>query len=404
VTFNFLSLDYIYYPISGIMWIWHKIFGAVLGPDNVLSWVLSVVFLIFTLRAILFKPFMKQMESQLKMQAIQPEMKRIRAKYKDDKQRLSEEMMKLNKEAGVNPLASCLPALIQAPVFIGLFHVLRMFQPVENPPGVWNLKGQVYFFGPEDVQSFANAKLPGGAPLIGFMTMPQGQLAFLNGVREAIIWWGVPLMIMAGIATHLTSRRSVARQAEMNIDASANPQTAIMNKLMLYMFPLFVVVGGPFFPLAILFYWLANNSWTFGQLRVAHTLQDRKRLAAAQVVEEVKDLSKFSTPKPGAKPKAGRPVIEPSKIVDSSATGTPPGSGGGNGRGSGGGSSNGGGGTAAKGGRTTAGSKTTGSNPAASNPAASKPAAAKPVGSKPAPGAKPQRSPGQQKKKNSGQR
>ena len=153
MTFNFWSLDYIYYPVSGIMWVWHKIFGAVLGPNQAITWVLSVIFLIFTLRAILFKPFMKQMDSQLKMQAIQPEMKRIRAKYKDDKQRLSEEMMKLNKEAGVNPLASCLPALIQAPVFIGLFHVLRMFQPVENPPGVWALRGQVYFFGSEDVQS-----------------------------------------------------------------------------------------------------------------------------------------------------------------------------------------------------------------------------------------------------------
>ena len=168
-----------------------------------------------------------------------------------------------------------------------------------------------------------NAKLPGGAPLVGFMTMPLEQLNFMDGVREAIIWWGIPLTILAGIATHLTSRRSVARQREMNIDAAANPQTAIMNKLMLYMFPLFVVVGGPFFPLAILFYWLANNSWTFGQLKVAHTLQDRKALAKAQVVEEVKDLSKFSTPKPGAKPKSvsGRPVVEPSKIVDSNGSG-----------------------------------------------------------------------------------
>jgi YidC/Oxa1 family membrane protein insertase len=378
VTFNFFSLDYIYYPISGIMWVWHKVFGAVLGPDSVWSWILSVVFLIFTLRAILFKPFMKQMDSQLKMQAIQPEMKRIRAKYKDDKQRLSEEMMKLNKEAGVNPLASCLPALIQAPVFIGLFHVLRMFQPVENPPGVWALRGQVYFFGSEDVQSFANAKLPGGAPIIGFMTMPDGQLEFLNGVREAIIWWGVPLMILAGIATHLTSRRSVARQREMNIDASANPQTAIMNKLMLYMFPLFVVVGGPFFPLAILFYWLANNSWTFGQLWIAHRMQDKRALAASQVVEEAKEAAKFTKPLPGAKPRpaVGRPVIEPSKITPSdngSTDSAPPG-----------GSAGGPPGAAAT--ANGAGGSTT--------PA------------KPAPGARPQRPPGQapKKKKRTGRR
>ncbi len=378
MTFNFWSLDYIYYPISGIMWVWHKAFGSFLGPDTALTWVLSVVFLIFTLRAILFKPFMKQMDSQLKMQAVQPEMKKLREKYKDDKQRLSEEMMKLNKEAGVNPLASCLPALIQAPVFIGLFHVLRMFQPVfEN--GEWIYRQNVYFFGYNDVVSMGNAKLPGGAPLVGFMTMPLDQLTFMAGDRAAIIWWGIPLTILAGIATHLTSRRSVARQREMNIDASS-PQTAIMNKLMLYMFPLFVVVGGPFFPLAILFYWLANNSWTFGQLRVAHTLQDRKKLAAAQVVEEVKDAAKFSTPKPGAKPKttaSGRPVVAPSKITDTN------GSGGANG------TANGSGAAAGK-----AGPNLTKSPPAGGT----KPAGAKPVGTKPAPGARPQQN--KTKKKN----
>ena len=127
----------------------------------------------------------------------------------------------------------------------------------------------------------------------------------MDGVREAIIWWGVPLTILAGIATHLTSRRSVARQREMNIDASANPQTAIMNKLMLYMFPLFVVVGGPFFPLAILFYWLANNSWTFGQLWVAHTHAGQAR-AAPRLRSSKRPRTCRSSPhrKPGAKPKA----------------------------------------------------------------------------------------------------
>jgi len=361
VTFNFWSLDYIYYPVSGIMWVWHKVFGSFLGPNSALTWVLSVIFLIFTLRAILFKPFMKQMDSQLKMQAVQPEMKKLREKYKDDKQRLSEEMMKLNKEAGVNPLASCLPMLIQAPVFIGLFHVLRMFQPVfEN--GQWIYRPNVYFFGYSDVVSMGNAKLPGGAPLVGYMTMDASQLDFMGGLREAIIWWGVPLTILAGIATHLTSRRSVARQAEMNIDASANPQTAIMNKLMLYMFPLFVVVGGPFFPLAILFYWLANNSWTFGQLWAAHRIQDRRALAKAQVVEEAKEANRFTTPKPGAKPKSStnRPVVNPSKLADGTANGT------------------------------AAASGTSNGSAASGGVSMSKPPGNKPTpGSKPAPGAKP---------------
>lgn len=328
MSFNFFSLDYIYYPVSGIMWVWHKVFGSFLGADSAVTWVLSVIFLIFTLRAILFKPFMKQMDSQLKMQAVQPQMKALREKYKDDRQRLTEEMMKLNKESGVNPLTSCLPMLIQAPVFIGLFHVLRMFQPVNDGPGgptEWFYRANVYFFGHADVVSMGSTKLPGGAPLVGFMTMPLDQLTFMDGVREAIIVWGIPLTILAGIATHLTSRRSVARQREMNIN-NDNPQTAIMNKLMLYMFPLFVVVGGPFFPLAILFYWLANNSWTFGQLWVAHRIQDKRKAAAALVVEEDKQSSRFTTPKPGAKPKlnpSDRPTITPKSRNEPPTDGTP---------------------------------------------------------------------------------
>ncbi|MEO8751004.1 MAG: hypothetical protein ABI384_11450, partial [Allobranchiibius sp.] len=67
-SFDFFSLDYIYYPVSGIMWVWHRVFGSLLGANNGWAWVLSVVFLVFTLRSLLFKPFMGQMNSQMKMQ------------------------------------------------------------------------------------------------------------------------------------------------------------------------------------------------------------------------------------------------------------------------------------------------------------------------------------------------
>ncbi|MTD14992.1 membrane protein insertase YidC [Nakamurella sp. YIM 132087] len=312
------------------MWVWHKVFGSFMGYDNSWAWVLSVVFLVFTLRLILFKPFLKQMDSQLKMQAVQPEMKRLREKYKDDRQRLAEEMMKLNKESGVNPLSSCLPALVQAPVFIGLFHVLRMFQPVPEAGSEtgFGFRQNVYFFGASDVQSFGLAKIFGGAPLSSSMTMPADQLLHMAGDRGTIITVGIPLTILAGFATFLTSRRSVLRQREINPEAAATPQTAIMNKLMMFVFPVFVVVGGPFFPLAILFYWLANNSWTFGQLWVAHRMQDRKKAAQALIVEEAKEAAKFSKPTPGAKPKPGakpvagakaRPVVQPKSRTEQPA-------------------------------------------------------------------------------------
>ncbi len=324
-SFDFFSLDYIYYPVSGIMWVWHKVFGSVLGPNNAWAWVLSVVFLVFTLRSLLFKPFMGQMNSQMKMQAVAPELKKLREKYKDDRTRLAEEMQKFNKEAGVNPLGGCLPALIQAPVFIGLFHVLKMFRPGQ---------GENYFFGASDVASFVDAKLFGGAPLSAFMTMPskstpnQIGLEALEGIRSTVIAVGIPLTILAGIATFLTSRRSVARQQQMQNGQDAMPQAALMNKLMKYVFPLFVVVGGPFFPLAILFYWLSNNTWTFGQLYVAHRIQDKKLAEQSMVVEAARQEATFTKPLPGARPASkpapgAKPVRPPNTGQRATATRTP---------------------------------------------------------------------------------
>jgi YidC/Oxa1 family membrane protein insertase len=235
-------------------------------------------------------------------------MKKIREKYKDDRQRQSEELMKLNKEAGVNPLAGCLPALIQAPVFLGLFHVLRSFKPG------W---GQVYFFGRDDVQSFVDAKLfggpdGGGAPLSSFITMPRADLDLLGGTHSTVVAVAIPLMILAGIATHLTSRRSISRQSA---EAANAPQTRIMNKVMLYLFPFGVVAGGPFFPLAILIYWLSNNTWTFFQLFVAHRIQDRQKAEVVKVVEEEKAAQAYTKPRPGARPQdPKRPVVKPSPV------------------------------------------------------------------------------------------
>ncbi len=227
---------------------------------------LSVVFLVFTLRAILFKPFMKQMNSSLRMQELQPQMKKIREKYKDDRQRQSEELMKLNKEAGVNPVAGCLPALIQAPVFLGLFHVLRAFKPGWGRGLLLRRQRCAVLRRCEAVRRRARCRPSSRCPKRSSIE--------LDGDRSTVIAVAIPLMILAGIATHMTSRKSIARQSAA---AAAAPQTAIMNKVMLYLFPLGVVAGGPFFPLAILIYWLSNNTWTFFQLFVAHRIQDRQK-------------------------------------------------------------------------------------------------------------------------------
>ena len=102
-------LNFIYYPVSAIMWFWHKAFGYVFGEASGAAWALSVVFLVFTLRAILYKPFVHQVRSMRKMQEFAPEMQKLKAKYGNDKQKLAAEMQKLQSQQGVNPLGR-LPA------------------------------------------------------------------------------------------------------------------------------------------------------------------------------------------------------------------------------------------------------------------------------------------------------
>lgn len=281
-------LNFIYYPVSFIMWVWHKAFGFVFGESSGIAWALAVVFLVFTLRALLYKPFVSQVRSMRKMQEMAPEMQKIRTKYANDRQKMTAEMQKLQSQSGANPLGGCLPILVQVPVFIGLFHVLREFKPG---------KTQNYFFGADEVRSFIDADLFGaklGASIVPMQGAPS--LAEVGGNLTSQLIVMIPLMIAAGIFTHITARHSVARQTEAQ---AANPQAAIMQKLMLYVFPIGVVVGAPFLPLAVLFYWVSNNLWTLGQQYVVY-----KRIDAEEVVkrEEAAASRSALAPKPGQKP------------------------------------------------------------------------------------------------------
>ncbi|EOM75675.1 membrane protein insertase YidC [Rhodococcus rhodnii] len=320
-------LDIIYYPVSGILWVWHKVFGAVLGPDNGFAWALSVVFLVFTLRVILYKPFVKQVRTTRQMQELQPQIKALQKKYSNDRQRQALELQKLQKEHGFNPLMGCLPVLLQAPVFLGLFHVLRSFNRTGTGLGQLGMSPEEnantpnYFFSVDDVQSFLSARLF-GAPISAAITSPDNVLeAFepFGGVPSVwpIVAVSVPLMLIASIATHMNSRASVARQSP---EAAANPQSAIMNKLALYVFPFAVLVGGPFLPIAILLYWVSNNVWTYGQQHLVFGRIDREEQAKKA---EAMERRTANAPKPGAKPKRGKGAQSAATVAgdtDDSAT------------------------------------------------------------------------------------
>ncbi|WP_183647456.1 membrane protein insertase YidC [Prauserella isguenensis] len=286
-------LDFIYYPVSFILWCWHKVFGFVFGPDNAISWILGIVFLTFTVRGILFKPFVKQVRSMKKMQDFAPEVKKLQKKYANDRQKQATEMRKLQQEHGVNPLGSCLPMLLQIPVFIGLNWVLRNFQ--EGRPSN-------YFFDAAEVDSYVNAKLFGIN--IGDAINHFGFAGQSSEWHWEVAPLAIPLMIIAAIATHLTARHSVARQNP----ASASQQTAMMNNLTLYIFPFGVLIFGAFFPIGLLIYWLANNGWTLGQQRFVYGRIDREE---EQKKLEDKEKRDNLAPKPGQKPKKPQPGQKP---------------------------------------------------------------------------------------------
>ncbi|MFI2233665.1 membrane protein insertase YidC [Nocardia testacea] len=299
-------LDFIYYPVSWILWFWHRVFGFAFGADNGLSWALSVVFLVFTLRLVLYRPFVRQVRTTKQMQELQPQIKELQKKYKNDRQKMALEMQKLQKDHGFNPLMGCLPILAQVPVFLGLFHVLRSFNRTGHGFGqlgmdpYTNAHTPNYVFNADDVQSFLSARIF-GAPISAFITAPADELlafADYGGVpsKVSIAAVAIPLMIIAAIATHFNARASVARQSA---EAAANPQAALMNKLALWVFPFGVLVGGPFLPIAILLYWVSNNIWTYGQQhlvfgRMAKEEEAKRQAKAAKQAE--------NAPKPGAKP------------------------------------------------------------------------------------------------------
>jgi YidC/Oxa1 family membrane protein insertase len=250
---------------------------------------LGIIFLVWTLRLIMFKPFVNQVRSMRKMQEFAPEMKKIQKKYANDRQRQAQEMQKLQREHGFNPLGGCLPMLLQIPVFIGLFHVLREFKPG---------KTENYYFDEQGVASYVAADLF-GARLSNWITQPMHELQEIGANRPAVIAVALPLAILAGILTHLTSRHSIARQQA----SAATPQTAIMNKVMLYLFPIGIPIGAVLFPfpIGLLIYWLANNAWTLMQQAIVYRKIDREEEAKKTAAKEKRDNL---APRPGQKPAA----------------------------------------------------------------------------------------------------
>ena len=234
-------LNPLYTAVSWVMITFHDLLSFTNNED--LQWSIGIISLVILIRIILIPLFVKQIKSQRALTALQPHMKAIQKKYKDDRQKQSEEMMKLYKEHKTNPLASCFPILAQAPIFFALFTVLNGISQ-NRAHGL--LKGE-YLVSAQNASFF-------GAPLSG---------TFLGSSDSGTKLIAILLIIFMS-ATTFTTQRQLMVKGMPKMDSSNNMMLQ-QQKIMLYLFPVIFAVTGVNFPIGVLIYWSTTNLWTWGQ-------------------------------------------------------------------------------------------------------------------------------------------
>ncbi|WP_018585516.1 membrane protein insertase YidC [Salinispora arenicola] len=254
-----MSLDWIYYAISWILLLWHQAWDAIGVPDGAVlgtnwAWILAIIFLVVTVRVILFPVFVKQIKSQRAMQALQPQVKALQEKHKGDRETLQKEMMELYRKEKANPLMGCLPMFLQIPVFLGLFHVLRRLNP-DKPLD----KKTLYGWTVDQFDSASVAKLF-TAPIAGKFGSSAEELARLGADGTTVkIMAGILVLVMMG-TTYLTSRQMILKTGW-----AEDPQQRMIQRLMLYGIPASLLISGAIFPIGVIIYWVTNNMFTLAQ-------------------------------------------------------------------------------------------------------------------------------------------
>jgi YidC/Oxa1 family membrane protein insertase len=228
--------------------------------DNVgFSWGLSIIALTFVTRAVLIPLTYKQLKGMRALQALQPELKKLQEKYKNDRQRMQQEMMRFYQENKVNPFASCIPLIAQLPVFITLFYVLRH----ELPSDMGCKAGECSAHG--------------------------GQFWFIHDLTAKATGGELAVLLILYVATMLGS-------SLVMMVTSDTQQRAMMFILPLIFVP--IIIG---FPAGLVLYWITTNVWTIGQ---AYAIQ--RVVPAPPVPTEAEALAAKPPPPPPRKRKKRR--------------------------------------------------------------------------------------------------
>jgi YidC/Oxa1 family membrane protein insertase len=212
------------------------------------SWVFAIIGLVLVVRAALIPIFVKQIKSQRNMMLVQPELLKLQKKYKgktdrESRERMAKEQMELYKRTGSNPLSSCLPLLLQMPIFMGLFFVLNDAQKSMAGVGVMTKELAV---------QFSQAEIFGAKLSDTFFGSDDANVKIIAGV----------MIVLMSASQFITQKQIMAKNQNPDVQNSQFMQT---QKILLYVLPFVFLISGLTFPLGVMTYWLVSNFWTMGQ-------------------------------------------------------------------------------------------------------------------------------------------
>jgi YidC/Oxa1 family membrane protein insertase len=342
-------MEWAYDGVSWVLLRWHDLWSNVFDGNQALAtdwaWVLAIVGVVITLRVILFPLFVKQIQSQRAMQKLAPEIKALQERYKGDRETLQKEMMELYRKEKANPLMGCLPILIQMPVFLALFHVLR--RPDPDQTANTDLYGWTGLeAGPaSDWNTYVHAKLF-GAPFWSTFLTSGDQLADVNSSALTVKLVAGVLGAAMILTTFLTTRQMILKTGW-----NEDPNQRMIQKVMLYGIPVIMIFSAGAFPIGVVIYWTVNNLFSLAQQQyVLHKYPPPAQSASAKppkpgtkahekMLEEQREAEqrrKELAPKPGKRPKPAasnpsnpskpmqdaKPSVNGSSVNGSDGTGT----------------------------------------------------------------------------------
>lgn len=283
-------LEAFVYPVSAVMKAWHWLLADVFSVSPDTAWVLSIVLLVVTVRGLLVPSYWSTFKSSRKMLMMRPEQLALEERYgqslePDDITAHEDALKELNKRYNYNPLAGCVPPLVQLPFILGLYRLLIWMSVPENG----RTGTDIGLLTPEDIAGFLDASFL-GVPLPAYVAMSPEQFAALGTTSEEVRTVAIPLLIFALTFTTINMFISQLR-SRTHMDWDQRSAVHIYNWMWWIMLAIPVMLGFAgltgLIPIALLMYWFLGNLWTLSQTAIMWYMLTRKYPLEEHHVEQV---------------------------------------------------------------------------------------------------------------------